>query len=454
MASIRVVLAFAAAYDYEVNCYDVKSAFLNALLSHEVYCKQIEGYREADPSIVYLTLRAIYGLRQSSREFYLLLRRILESLGLQVCEVDRAVFYGRFKTPPHDSISMPPNGDDLVIFMPVHVDDGLVATNLLPLYQWILSKMNKYFEVNDLGTASLYLGIRITRDQAKRKIWLSQCHVITDLLTTYNLLNAHPSPVPLRHKLCSLPDAPPNSLPDIADADIKIHYQRLVGSLLYLALCTRPDIAYATMALGQYNANPTRAHLLAAKGVLRYLLGTIDFALEYNFAQMPVGNPTSAFIPNNCAFTDADWASDEGDRRSISGFAIFLSSGLVAWSAIKQRTTALSSTEAEYMALVHVIREGLWLRLFLIALGFPCPRPFPLLCDNQSALAIVNSKSVTSRSKHIDVRYHFYREHLASRSFATTWISTQDMTADIFTKPLTPVLHEKHVKALGLVRFS
>jgi hypothetical protein len=454
MASIRVVLAFAAARDYEVVCYDVKSAFLNALLSHEVYCRQIEGFREKDPATVYLTLRAIYGLRQSSREFYTLLRRILESLGLMVCEVDKAVFYGRFKEPPHPSISMPNNGEDLVIFMPVHVDDGLVATNSLPLYEWILSEMNNHFEVNDLGAASLYLGIRITRDRPARKLWLSQRHFITDLLTTYNLLNAHPSPVPLRQKLCSLPDAPPNSLPEIPDDEVKIHYQRLVGSLLYLALCTRPDIAYATMALGQYNANPTRAHLLAAKGVLRYLLGTIDYGLEYNFTQAPVGPPASVIIPSDCAFTDADWASDERDRRSISGFAFFLFSALVAWSAVKQRTTALSSTEAEYMALVHVLREALWLRLFLTILGFPCPRPFPLLCDNQSALAIANSEAITSRSKHIDVRYHFYREHISSGSFATSWIPTQDMTADIFTKPLAPVLHNKHVQALGLVRLS
>ena len=174
-------------------------------------------------------------------------------------------------------------------------------------------------------------------------------------MTTYNLLNAHLSPVPLCQKLCTLPKAPPNSLPDIADDDVKIHYQHLVGSLLYLALCTRPDIAYATMALGQYNANPTCAHLLAAKGVLRYLLGTIDYGLEYNFTQTPVGSPASAIIPNNCAFTDVDWASDEHDRRSISRFALFLFSALVAWSAVKQHTTALFSTKAEYMALVHVI---------------------------------------------------------------------------------------------------
>ncbi|RDB27573.1 Retrovirus-related Pol polyprotein from transposon TNT 1-94 [Hypsizygus marmoreus] len=452
MTSIRMVLAYAALHDYELMCCDVKTAFLNALLSHEVYCKQIPGFPEADPALVYLVLRALYGLKQSSFEWYSLLCSVLEGIGLVRCEVDHAVFYGRFSSPPDESISMPTDGSDLVIILPVHVDDCLGATNSLPLYLWVLREMNKRFEVVDLGAASLYLGIRITRDRSVRKLWLSQRHFITELLTTYNLLNAHPSPVPLRQKLLPSTPSPPNSLPDIADEDIKVHFQRLVGSILYLALCTRPDIAYTAMALGQFNSNPSRAHLLAAKGVLRYLLGTIDYALEYNFAQAPVGPPLSVLIPSNCAMMDADWASDESDRRSISSYVFFLFSALVSWSATKQRTTALSSTEAEYMAMSHAIREALWIRLLLISLGFPIPRPFPLLCDNQSAIEIANSESLSSRSKHIDVRYHFIRQHLMSGSFATSWIPTGDMTADILTKPLAAALHLKHALALGLVR--
>jgi len=171
--------------------------------------------------------------------------------------------------------------------------------------------MNKVIEVNNLGATSLYLGIWIDRDHPTCKIWLSQKHVVTDLLTTYNLLNAHPSSVPLCHKLHALSESPPNSLPDIPDSKIKIHYQQLVGSLLYLALCTRPDIVYAAMALGQFNANLSHTHLLAAKGVLCYLLETLDFTLEYNFSQQLVGPPASVLLLSNCAFTDADWVSDE-----------------------------------------------------------------------------------------------------------------------------------------------
>ena len=164
LTSIRIVLALAAKYDYELVTYDVKTAFLHALLDRIIFCKHIPGFPvpamdDGAPADALQVLRAIYGLRQSSHEFYVLLRGVLESIGLLRCEVDHAVFYGRFTKPPDPSIPMPPGGVDLVIFMPVHVDDGLVATNSIPLYHWILAEMNKRIDVVDQGATSLYLGI-------------------------------------------------------------------------------------------------------------------------------------------------------------------------------------------------------------------------------------------------------------------------------------------------------
>lgn len=206
---------------------------------------------------------------------------------------------------------MPTDGHDLLIIIPIHVDNGLTATNSQALYNWVLEKINKHFQVNDLGAASLYLGICIDCDHSQQKLFLSQKGYVNDLLATYHLCNAHPTSLPLHHKLHSLPEPPPNLLPEIPNSEIKIHYQCLVGSLLYLSLCTCPDLAFTTMSLGQFNSNPTRAHLLTAKGVLRYLIGTADFALEYNFLQTPVGPPMRLLLPGNCGMTDADWASDE-----------------------------------------------------------------------------------------------------------------------------------------------
>jgi len=199
-------------------------------------------------------------------------------LGLSCCEVDHAVFNGCWSSPPDPSIPMPSDGADLVLIIPVHVDDSLGVTNSIPLYNWFIVELCKDIEVVDMGPVSLYLGICITHDHPNRKLYLSQKAFMTDLLNTWNMTNCHPTLIPLRHKLHELPDPPPNSLPDINDIDIKVNYQCLVGSLIYLAVCTQPDIAYAAMVLGQYNASLTRVHLLAAKGVLCYLAGTADLS--------------------------------------------------------------------------------------------------------------------------------------------------------------------------------
>ena len=204
------------------------------------------------------------------------------------------------------------------------------------------------------------------------------------------------------------------------------------------------------MALGQYNANPTRAHLLAVKGVLRYLAGTLDYGLRFTVPPPDIPSSVSPFI-QNCALTDADWASDETDRKSISGYCFYHLGALVSWSSQKQKVVASSSTEAEYYSLSYALHEGLWMRLFLASLDFSFPAPFPMLCNNQSTLKMANTDTSSSRSKHIDVCYHFIREKVADGTFETAWIPTADMIADIFTKPLPFPLFSHHRASLGVV---
>ena len=152
------------------------------------------------------------------------------------------------------------------------------------------------------------------------------------------------------------------------------------------------------MSLGQFNASPTRAHLVAAKRVLRYIAGTVDLALEFNFDGGVIPDTVGGFI-QNCAVSDADWASDESDHKSISEYCFYFINSLVSWSAVKQKMISLSSTEAEYYSMTHAIKEALWIRLFLDLHSFPVPRPFPLLSDNQSACALANNSSITRDCK-------------------------------------------------------
>ena len=292
----------------------------------------------------------------------------------------------------------------------------------------------------------MYLRERITWDRANHKLWISQKPLIVDLLHTWNMLDCMPSSILLSQHLHKLPPAPLNSIPDVWDDEIIINYQRLVGSLTYIMICTHPNIAYAAMALGQFNANPTRAHLLTAKGVLRYLAGTLDYGLEY---AIPTSSIPLAVTPfsQGCALTNADWASDKNDQKSISGYCFYFHSCLISWSAQKQKVIALSSTEAEYYSLSYTLCKGLWICLFLTSLQLPVPTPFPLLCNNQSAIKLANSDTSSSHSKHISIWYHFICEKIEDGTFITSWIPT----ADIFTKPLPLPSFSKHHLALSIV---
>ena len=149
--------------------------------------------------------------------------------------------------------------------------------------------------------------------------------------------------------------------------------------------------------------------------------------------------------------SDADWASNAVDHKSILGYSFFFQGSLVSWSAVKQKLIALSSTEAEYYAMAHAFKEALWLCTFLGLLRFPVPHPFPILCDNQAACSLSNSSAVSARSKHIDIHHHFLRDHIQAGSFSTMWIPTEDMPADIFTKSLPSITFLHHREVLGLL---
>ena len=159
------------------------------------------------------------------------------------------------------------------------------------------------------------------------------------------------------------------------------------------------------MALGQFNASLTRSHLACAKGVLRYLAGTVHLCLQFPSSSSP-HTPHSSNLPSTHALLDADWASDEKDCKSISGYCFFFLDSLVSWSSRKQRTVPTSSTESEYYALTNTVKEAIWIKLFLSLTSLLSPQPLPILCDNQSTCTIANMDIISSRTKHIDVRHH------------------------------------------------
>ena len=316
--------------------FDMKTAFLHARLPYDIFVKQILGFPEADINTVLRLLVALYGLKQASYEWHKLLSSTLAALGLLHCEADHAVFVGRWTTPPHISVSLPSSGKPLLLIIPIHVDDGLAISNSLPLYNWFISEISKSIKIVCLGLVlnTRYLSQRIIRNCTNKTIQISQSDLIITLLEDWGLHNCKTLPVPLQHNPSSLPPCSPNACNEIPDDKILISYQCLVSSLTYLAICTRPDITYAAMALGQFNASPSQSHLVCAKGVLHYLAGTVNLCLQF---PSPTHIPDMSLFPPTCGLSDMDWASDETDHKSISGYSFYFLSSLVLWSSQKTK---------------------------------------------------------------------------------------------------------------------
>ena len=258
----------------------------------------------------------------------------------------------------------------------------------------------------------------ITRDRRARTIKLDQKTMAAQLVSKYGLDDAKPRGFPLSKSIELSRDTG-----EALDKDVYT-YTNLVGSMLYMSVCTRPDIAQAVGALSKFMAAPTTTHWQAATGVLRYLAGSKGFGITYGAsAETIVG------------YTDADYAGDVDTRRSTTGFVFILFGGAVSWSSKRQATVAASTTEAEYIAMAAAVREALWLRQLLKDLAMVVDT-VDIFADNQSAIKLVKNPVVSNRSKHIDVVYHFARERVARKEVKIAYVKTNDMLADMLTKPV------------------
>ena len=217
---------------------------------------------------------------------------------------------------------------------------------------------------------------------------------------------------------------------------------------MFAMIETRPDIAFATSAVSRHSKNPSRTHMEAAKHILRYLSATKDRGITFGGGDLTIQG-----------YSDSDWAGDKEERKSTSGYVFMLNNGPISWCSKRQTTVALSSTEAEYMALTLAAKEATWLRLLMTELGLMTidnesptvnvlrgEGTIALKGDNQSAIALANNPVLHARTKHIDIQHHFIRNEVLEGRIDLTYVSTEDMIADGLTKPLT------HVKFFSFVR--
>ena len=399
--TIRLILALAVSFQWLVRQLDVENAFLNGDLEEEVFMTQPQGFvNPTYPTYVCKLHKALYGLKQAPRAWFQKLRIALLDYGFQSSRADTSLFIFHTAT-------------DILILL-VYVDDMVTGSNPM-LVSHFISYLRTKFALRDLGPLSYFLGIQA--QQLGSVLHLNQHKYIADLLNRTQMETSKPAPTPGRLGR-TLSQSDGMSLSDPSE------YRRTVGALQYVTL-TRPDIAFAVNKACQFMAKPSDVHWMAVKRILRYLKGTIHLGLHFQ--------PAASMELQG--YSDADWASCPDDRRSTSGYCVFLGSNLISWSSSKQRLVSKSSAESEYRGLVSLTAELVWIQSLLQELCLPTSPPI-LWCDNQSAAHLAANPVFHSHSKHIELDLHFIREKVLRQELQICYVPSGDQLADIFTKHL------------------
>ena len=426
MPTIRVVLANAAEQDWEIEHVDVKSAYLNAPLEEVIYMKAPRGVlKPGQEGRVLRLLKGLYGLKQAGRGWYLEMSRVfIEELKYKRSRTDHSVFYK--KTADEHTI------------VAVATDDMAVTSKRKVDAERFKSEIKKRWDITDHGPIKWFMGFEIKRDRQSRTLAINQRAYLERMVERYSLTNARPVSTPMEPNVHFSVEQCPSTTNQLARMK-GVPYSEAIGSVLWPVVVSRPDAAYAIGILAQFIQNPGPAHWEALKRLITYLGSTKTLWLTF-------GGHSNGLVKGFC---DADWASNK-HRHSISGYSFHFGCGTVSWSSKKQYIIALSSTEAEYIAQTHAAKEGLWLRSFLAEVLGTGGGPITINCDNQGAIALAKDNKFHSRTKHIDLRYHFIREAVQDEKITVSYIPTDENVSDVLTKALAKPKFQRFVEMLGL----
>ena len=419
-ALLRSMLVLATKHDWEIEHVDIKPAFLYG----EIDC---ELYIQLPDRSCRLLHKGIYGLKQAGRLWNKKFNATLISLGFLRCENDPCCYVLKDKS----------------MIVMVHVDDCIILGPDKKRIQQFKTGLENEYEIKDLGPMKFPLQWEIVRDRKNRTLTINQKRMVIDMLELYGMTKCRPVSTPtFQNVVYSKAQCPKN------DAELKamkeVPYLQALGSLIYLATCTRPDISYAS-ELSKKASNPGETHWEGIKRVMIYLRGTSSYGISYGHT------PTAA---NLVGYADASYAKCVDTRRSRYGGIYLFNGGPVEWKSKLTRTVALSSMEAEYIGACEFARIGVWLRRSLDEVGFPQAEATPLGCDNKSAIIFGNDAIVQNRSRHIDTRYHYIREVINENKVALFYQPTSEIPADILTKPLGVGAFKKCRATMGIFEVS
>lgn len=412
--SIRFLMALAARNNLKIHQMDVVTAFLQGDINEEVYLEQPEGFSDNSNKVCKLN-RAIYGLKQAGRQWNVKLDETLKSYGLKNCVMDPCIYYDQ----------------NLNLIIAIYVDDFLIFYKDEEKLKKLKQSLSLDFKMKDMGTAKGCLGIRI--NQTEDSIELDQSIYVEEILKRFGMEECKPvkNPADTNVKLSNDENMIEN-----------VPYQQAVGCLLFLAQATRPDISFAVNNVSRFNNCHSEAHWNAVKRIMRYLKSSICYKLCYTKIKQS---------KDLIGYADADWAADIDTRKSCTGYIFKLSGGAISWRSTKQKIVALSSTEAEYIALAATVQEAIWLTQLSEELGVKSKDPITIFCDNQSAIQLSESDGYRQRSKHIDIRYHFIRNVIKEGKIKIVYINTKENVADSLTKAVTSEKFNFCSNKMGLI---
>ena len=410
LTSVRALLQIAAQHNLILHQMDVKTPYLNAPIDCEIYIDQAEGFEvpsDPDGKFVYKLNKSLCGLKQSGRNWNNVLHRFLVKNDFVQSPVDNCVYTTQI-------------GRNLIMML-IWVDDIIIAASDMVLMRETKQLLQEKFHMKDLGRLSYFLVINF--EQGDGFVKMNQRRYLSKVLERFEMTNCKPRATPSEQKLDFGSKTPFDPT----------RYHKVIGSLIYAMTCTRPD-TFAEL-FPQFLSNPLQEHWTAAMHVLRYVKGTLDYELCYRKCDEGL---------TLMGYSDADWASSTDDRRSTSGccFSLNRAGPLISWKSRKQPTVALSTCEAEYIALAAAVQEGLYLTQLMSDIGEVSER-IVIFEDNQGTFALSKNPVNRPRSKHIDVRYHFIHTVQNAGKVVTKYCPTTNMVADDMTKAATKIkLHK------------
>ncbi|CAI7882442.1 unnamed protein product [Closterium sp. NIES-53] len=385
--TLRTLLAGAAIKGWVVKQMDVTTAFLNGVLEEEIFMAQPEGFDDGSGRVLRLK-KVLYGLKQAPRQWYLKLQGVLEEIGFTPSTTDHSLF-------------MLGEGEQRS-FMVVYVDDILIFSPSSDLVKEVMLKLQEKFKCKALGDVSFYLGLHIERDVEKRCMRVHQRKYLEALAATFGQSEGHvATPFPSGFKCVKVPEE------ESVGEEERRRFHSLVGSLMYAAVNTRPDVAFATGQLARVVQCPNEEQVAAGMRVAKYLGQTPTVGLQYSAAAQRLQKGADGVEPGHLfltAFSDASYASEPEDMTSVGGFICCVGGGPTAWESKKQVDQALSSVESEYMALFRAVREIVWQWRLLAELGEEQQGPTPLYYDSQGAIALAKNPVLHGLTKHMRVK--------------------------------------------------